>query len=160
MIRWTGLAPWEFEFPSPGSLTSTFLNMLAKSPGAGGGLSSVVTGKMCQWCPTVPRRKRLGWWTERRSGRGRAREESRRSCSNASLGEVYVCVRRRRPRIHVPGTSPPIVDFVDFDLIDRIVGVSPCHAQARTGVVLLTQTYEQRTPPAVVQVGAPDSVRK
>ena len=26
MIRWTGLAPWEFEFPSPGSLTSTFLS--------------------------------------------------------------------------------------------------------------------------------------
>jgi len=26
MIRWTGLAPWEFEFPFPGSLTSTFLN--------------------------------------------------------------------------------------------------------------------------------------
>ena len=25
MMRWTGLAPWEFEFPSPGSLTSTFL---------------------------------------------------------------------------------------------------------------------------------------
>ena len=25
MIRWTGLAPWEFEFPVPGSLTSTFL---------------------------------------------------------------------------------------------------------------------------------------
>ena len=25
MIRWIGLAPWEFEFPSPGSLTSTFL---------------------------------------------------------------------------------------------------------------------------------------
>ena len=23
--RWTGLAPWEFEFPFPGSLTSTFL---------------------------------------------------------------------------------------------------------------------------------------
>ena len=22
MIRWTGLAPWEFEFPFPGSLTS------------------------------------------------------------------------------------------------------------------------------------------
>jgi len=35
------------------------------------------------------------------------------------------------------------VDFVDFDLIDRIVGVSPCHPQARTGVALLTQTYEQ-----------------
>ena len=25
MIRWTGRAPWEFEFPFPGSLTSTFL---------------------------------------------------------------------------------------------------------------------------------------
>jgi len=25
MIRWTGLAPWEFEFPFLGSLTSTFL---------------------------------------------------------------------------------------------------------------------------------------
>jgi len=26
MIRWTGLAPWEFELPFPGSLTSTFLS--------------------------------------------------------------------------------------------------------------------------------------
>ena len=25
MIRWTGLAPWEFEFSFSGSLTSTFL---------------------------------------------------------------------------------------------------------------------------------------
>ena len=25
MIRWTGLAPWEFEFPFPGSRASTFL---------------------------------------------------------------------------------------------------------------------------------------
>ena len=25
MIRWTGLAPWEFEIPFPGSLKSTFL---------------------------------------------------------------------------------------------------------------------------------------
>ena len=24
MIRWTGLAPWVFEFPFPGSLISTF----------------------------------------------------------------------------------------------------------------------------------------
>jgi len=28
MIRWTGLAPWGFEFPFPGSLTSTFLGLL------------------------------------------------------------------------------------------------------------------------------------
>ena len=27
MLRWTGLAPWEFEFPCPGSLTSTFLQV-------------------------------------------------------------------------------------------------------------------------------------
>ena len=26
MIRWIGLAPWEFEFPFPGSLTYFFLN--------------------------------------------------------------------------------------------------------------------------------------
>ena len=25
MIRWTGLAPWDFKFPFPGSLTSTFI---------------------------------------------------------------------------------------------------------------------------------------
>jgi len=25
MIKWTGLAPWEFEFPFPGSLNSTFV---------------------------------------------------------------------------------------------------------------------------------------
>ena len=28
VIRWTGLAPCEFEFPFPGSLTSTFLEGL------------------------------------------------------------------------------------------------------------------------------------
>ena len=27
MIRRTGLAPWEFEFPFPGHLTSTFLEL-------------------------------------------------------------------------------------------------------------------------------------
>jgi len=32
--------------------------------------------------------------------------------------------------------------FVDFDLIDRIVGVSPCHPQAMAGVAVLTRTYE------------------
>ena len=25
MVRWTGLAPWESDFPFPGSLTPTFL---------------------------------------------------------------------------------------------------------------------------------------
>ena len=28
MIWWTGLAPWEFEFPFPGSIISTFLASL------------------------------------------------------------------------------------------------------------------------------------
>ena len=28
MIRWTGLAPWEFEVPFPGSLTSTIFTYL------------------------------------------------------------------------------------------------------------------------------------
>ena len=29
MIRWTDLAPWDFEFPFPGSLASTFLDSVA-----------------------------------------------------------------------------------------------------------------------------------
>ena len=37
MIRWTGLTPWEIEFPFPGSLTATFLywrgaTKLARAP--------------------------------------------------------------------------------------------------------------------------------
>ena len=35
MIRWTSLAPWEFEFPFPGSLTATFRNAGAGESGAG-----------------------------------------------------------------------------------------------------------------------------
>jgi len=35
MIWWTGLAPWEFEFPFPGSLISTFLGAsLRRAPRA------------------------------------------------------------------------------------------------------------------------------
>jgi len=43
------------------------------------------------------------------------------------------------------------VDFVHFDLKDRIVGVSPCHLQARIGSAVLIQAYEQWTPTTVVQ---------
>ena len=32
MIRWTGLAPWEFEFPFSSSHTSTFLVLRGKAP--------------------------------------------------------------------------------------------------------------------------------
>ena len=32
MIRWTGLAPWEFEPPFPGSLASTFLVQCGRPP--------------------------------------------------------------------------------------------------------------------------------
>ena len=35
MIRWTGLAPWEIEFPFPGSLTSTFLRQVQLAPKRG-----------------------------------------------------------------------------------------------------------------------------
>ena len=34
MIWWTGIAPWEFEFPFPGSLRSTFLRLTATPPPA------------------------------------------------------------------------------------------------------------------------------
>jgi len=36
MIWWTGLAPWVFEFPFPGSLISTFLRREARARGEGG----------------------------------------------------------------------------------------------------------------------------
>ena len=32
MIRWTGLAPWEFEFPFPDSLASTFIDPASHTP--------------------------------------------------------------------------------------------------------------------------------
>ena len=38
MIKWTGLAPWEFEFPFPGSLTATFLVNGSNVPGIKWGL--------------------------------------------------------------------------------------------------------------------------
>ena len=38
MIRFTGPTPWEFEFPFPGSLTSTFLVYLLQVWGSGLGL--------------------------------------------------------------------------------------------------------------------------
>ena len=43
MIWWTGLAPWEFEFPFPGSLISTFpwrLDLCGARAGGGGRASS------------------------------------------------------------------------------------------------------------------------
>ena len=44
MIRWTGLAPWEFEFPFPGSLISTFINLPRETLVQTAGFSSVGSG--------------------------------------------------------------------------------------------------------------------
>jgi hypothetical protein len=46
------------------------------------------------------------------------------------------------------------VDFVDFDLIDRIVGVNPYHSQARISTALLN--HEERALLAVVHGAAPE----
>ena len=46
-----------------------------------------------------------------------------------------------------------VVDFVDFDLLDRIVGVSTYRPQARIRSALLN--HEERAPPAVVLGAAP-----
>ena len=32
-------------------------------------------------------------------------------------------------------------DFVDFDLLDRIVGVRPCYPESKAGSSVLTRTY-------------------
>ena len=54
---------------------------------------------------------------------------------------------QRRTRLKAPRAFFA-VDFVDFDLIDRIVGASPKHSQARTGTAVLTQTYDRQLVPA------------
>ena len=53
MIRWTGLASWEFEFPFAGSLTSTFLvhltfNLAELSSSASVGLTDYVQAAMLE----------------------------------------------------------------------------------------------------------------
>ena len=40
MVRWTGLAPWEFEFPFPGSLTYTFLASQTRAGSSGSSKAS------------------------------------------------------------------------------------------------------------------------
>ena len=42
MIRWTGLAPWEFEFPVPGSLISTFLSVRSCPSSCSGAMYAAV----------------------------------------------------------------------------------------------------------------------
>ena len=56
-------------------------------------------------------------------------------------------------KLHVALGHRSIVDFVDFDLIDRIVGVSTYHPPARIRSAVLN--HEERAPPAVVQGAAP-----
>jgi len=52
MIRWTGLAPWEFDFPFPGSLTSTFLGIAcARTP------ARPLRMSLCQSAATVDKKK-------------------------------------------------------------------------------------------------------
>jgi len=63
MIWWTGLAPWEFEFPFPGILTSTFLcrygfdNAFSAQPLYDDGYQVRTT--VLQECAAVPRRARI-----------------------------------------------------------------------------------------------------
>jgi len=53
MMRWTGIAPWEFEFPIPGSLTPTFPPRHVDNVSRGRNRSS------SQKCEAVPRRGRI-----------------------------------------------------------------------------------------------------
>jgi len=49
MISWTGLAPWKFEFPFPGTLTSTFLERLRELDRA----SHLLAKKTMKPCQTL-----------------------------------------------------------------------------------------------------------
>ena len=55
MIRWTGLAPWEFEFPFPGSLAPTFLEFQDVIEGGGHGTLSLLQGYLAHKKPPPPR---------------------------------------------------------------------------------------------------------
>ena len=50
-----------------------------------------------------------------------------------------------------PRVCCQLADFVDFDLIDRIVDVSPCHPQARTG----THSHLAEFIKGVLEIGDP-----
>ena len=65
MIRWTGLAPWESEFPFPGSLTSTFLSGAGRRSVSGSrshpsplssefGTHNTVTARFWPWLEPFP----------------------------------------------------------------------------------------------------------
>ena len=67
------------------------------------------------------------------AGRARLRE---------AIGGWKAVVGHQGRARNVIRSAPYFDDFDDFQLINRIVGVSPCHPQARTGVVWPLQTYE------------------
>jgi len=71
MIRWTGLAPWEFEFPFPGSLTSTFLIHTLQS-------TSSALRERCTWAVCREREEEGERESERERGREGEREEQER----------------------------------------------------------------------------------
>ena len=52
MIRWTDLAPWEFEFPFPGSLTSTFLGSVPGTEDRGLPSTISIKGPVATHAPT------------------------------------------------------------------------------------------------------------
>ena len=52
---------------------------------------------------------------------------------------------RSPPLPSAPLAPPSPQHFIDFDLSDRIVGVSLCHPKARSGSAVLTQTYGHRS---------------
>ena len=60
MVRWIGLAPWEFEFPMPGSLTSTFLDRFLPNRSRGGeGCGGVAAGVLSDSAPPPSRARCL-----------------------------------------------------------------------------------------------------
>jgi len=63
MIRWTGLAPWEFEYPFPGSLISTFLSAAHKrepiSQPIHAALVACGTREACDWSGFVKPNKKI-----------------------------------------------------------------------------------------------------
>ena len=103
MIRWTGLAPWEFEFLFPGSLTSTFLTAAATFAGEtfAGGIPRLSP----RMAPTNPREKSTPGVNFRAttSGPGVNFQSPQRRVSTSPARSVYP---QNSPRIGYPQNSP------------------------------------------------------
>jgi len=95
MIRWTGLAPWKFEFPCPGSLTSTFL--VAEAVPADRDVLWASASSMYP-SPPSPISSELDTYKNRFQKGVRMKESRPAGCANGAIASLWKCASRGRVR--------------------------------------------------------------